>query len=89
MKALIHDSFPSHDIFGEETGMEPGKQPEENTDPKYLWVIDPIDGTKCFITGVTALNGCRSRSLLDPIPASWVPLSLTGAAPNSMIADAF
>ena len=54
MKALIHESFPAHDMFGEESGMEPGKQPEDNTDPKYLWVIDPIDGTKSFITGVAA-----------------------------------
>ena len=66
MKALIHDSFPSHDIFGEETGMEPGKHPEENTDPKYLWVIDPIDGTKSFITGVTAPTG--AEGLLDHVP---------------------
>ena len=58
MKALILESFPSHDSFGEESGMEPGKQPEGNTDPKYLWVIDPIDGTKSFITGVPAPMNC-------------------------------
>ena len=54
MKALIHESFPAHDIFGEESGMEPGKQPEESSSPKFLWVIDPIDGTKSFITGAPA-----------------------------------
>ena len=53
MKAIIHENFPGHDIFGEEGGIEPGRQPGESDDPKYLWVIDPIDGTKSFITGKT------------------------------------
>lgn len=54
MKTIIHESFPAHDIFGEEGGIEPGRQPAESNDPKYLWVIDPIDGTKSFITGMTS-----------------------------------
>ena len=34
----IKKSFPSHDIFAEESGRH-----SENSD--YLWLIDPIDGT--------------------------------------------
>jgi len=34
----IKQSFPSHDIFAEESGRD-----SENSD--YLWLIDPIDGT--------------------------------------------
>ncbi|CAL5229561.1 g12913 [Coccomyxa viridis] len=71
MKALIHESFPSHDIFGEESGMEPGKQPEDNTDPKYLWVIDPIDGTKSFITGKPVF-GTLIALLRDGVPVLGV-----------------
>lgn len=37
--------FPTHSILGEEHGTIEG-------DPKYQWVIDPIDGTKSFIHGV-------------------------------------
>ena len=41
---LIELNFPEHGVFGEEYG----KQREE---AEFVWVIDPIDGTKSFITG--------------------------------------
>ncbi|MGE5547743.1 MAG: histidinol-phosphatase [Solirubrobacterales bacterium] len=44
MRAIIRDSFPDHGILGEEHG-------RENTEAEYVWVLDPIDGTKAFITG--------------------------------------
>ena len=86
MKALIHESFPSHDIFGEEGGMEPGRHPEETTSPKYLWVIDPIDGTKSFITGVTPLStkcsqGCKV-CIAQPCICS-VTINRAGTGPAS------
>jgi myo-inositol-1(or 4)-monophosphatase len=45
MRRLIHDSFPSHGIVGEEFGTE-------RPDAEYVWVLDPIDGTKSFIAGM-------------------------------------
>ena len=48
MRRMIKDRFPDHGIFGEEAGMEAGSS------SAYLWVLDPIDGTKSFITGSTA-----------------------------------
>ena len=47
MRALIKRNFPEHGIVGEEYG-------NENIDAEYVWVIDPIDGTKSFITGMPA-----------------------------------
>jgi myo-inositol-1(or 4)-monophosphatase len=47
MRSLIKRSFPEHGIVGEEYG-------DENTDAEYVWVLDPIDGTKSFITGMPA-----------------------------------
>ena len=44
LRALIGEAFPDHGIIGEEYG-------EENTGAEFVWVIDPIDGTKSFITG--------------------------------------
>ncbi len=44
MRKLIEATFPDHGIFGEEYG----KTREE---AEYVWVLDPIDGTKSFITG--------------------------------------
>ena len=42
MRALIRQAFPEHGIIGEEYG-------SENPDAEYVWVLDPIDGTKSFI----------------------------------------
>jgi myo-inositol-1(or 4)-monophosphatase len=47
MRTLIRQSFPDHGIIGEEFG-------NERTDAEYVWVLDPIDGTKSFITGMPA-----------------------------------
>ena len=44
MRALIRDAFPEHGIEGEEDGAERGDAP-------LVWSLDPIDGTKSFITG--------------------------------------
>ena len=44
MRRLIEQRFPAHGIIGEEYG---SKRPEAD----YVWVLDPIDGTKSFITG--------------------------------------
>jgi myo-inositol-1(or 4)-monophosphatase len=47
MRTLIRRNFPEHGIIGEEFG-------EEGTDAEYVWVLDPIDGTKSFISGMPA-----------------------------------
>ena len=47
MRALIRKNFPDHGIVGEEYG-------NERSDAEYVWVLDPIDGTKSFITGMVA-----------------------------------
>ncbi|PWA42382.1 Histidinol-phosphate phosphatase, putative, inositol monophosphatase [Artemisia annua] len=46
MTSIIQESLPSHAIYGEENGW----QCKENS-ADYVWVLDPIDGTKSFITG--------------------------------------
>jgi histidinol phosphatase-like enzyme (inositol monophosphatase family) len=44
MRRLIQENFPQHGIVGEEFG-------NEREDSEYVWVLDPIDGTKSFIAG--------------------------------------
>jgi len=41
---LIRAEAPEHGLIGEEFGIERGEAP-------FQWVIDPIDGTRSFITG--------------------------------------
>jgi myo-inositol-1(or 4)-monophosphatase len=44
IREAIARTYPTHGVFGEEHGRQPGTSP-------YMWVIDPIDGTKSFILG--------------------------------------
>lgn len=45
MRRLIAERFPDHGIIGEEHGPTRPEAP-------YVWVLDPIDGTKSFISGI-------------------------------------
>jgi myo-inositol-1(or 4)-monophosphatase len=47
MRTLIRRTFPEHGIVGEEFG-------SERPDAEFVWVLDPIDGTKSFICGMPA-----------------------------------
>jgi myo-inositol-1(or 4)-monophosphatase len=47
MRATIRRVFPEHGIVGEEYGAE-------QTEAEYVWLLDPIDGTKSFISGMVA-----------------------------------
>ncbi|MFT7564297.1 MAG: histidinol-phosphatase, partial [Bacteroidia bacterium] len=44
IRKIIRGRYPDHGIFGEEYGRS-----DRNSD--YLWLIDPIDGTKSFVRG--------------------------------------
>lgn len=59
MRELIETRFPSHGIYGEEFG-------KVRVDADFVWVLDPIDGTKAFITGKPTwgiLVGCLFRGV--------------------------
>lgn len=47
MRAWIEKHFPEHGIFGEEFGI---KEAAEHACPRYRWILDPIDGTRAFIS---------------------------------------
>src|SRR5689334_24911612 len=44
MRAVLAERFPDHGILGEEFGLD-------RPDARLRWVLDPIDGTRAFITG--------------------------------------
>lgn len=60
MRSMIEENFPDHGIIGEEFG-------NKNTDAEYVWVLDPIDGTKSFIHG-TPLFGTLIALLKNKKP---------------------
>ncbi|WEX77014.1 histidinol-phosphatase [Sinorhizobium numidicum] len=45
IRTLIENTFPGHGILGEEYG-------NVGVDREHVWVIDPIDGTRAFISGL-------------------------------------
>jgi len=45
MLALIEREFPDHGVLGEEYG-------ERESESGYQWILDPIDGTRAFISGL-------------------------------------
>jgi myo-inositol-1(or 4)-monophosphatase len=45
MRRLIAQTFPAHGVIGEDYG-------QDRPDAEYVWVLDPIDGTKSFISGL-------------------------------------
>lgn len=47
IRADLERYFPDHGILGEE-------EAERESDSAYRWIIDPIDGTRAFISGVPA-----------------------------------
>ena len=59
-RLLIAEQYPDHGVYGEEEG-------EDNTHSEWLWVIDPIDGTKSFATGKRTF-GCLIALLQNRKP---------------------
>jgi len=60
MRAVLAERFPEHGILGEEFGLD---RPEA----RLRWVLDPIDGTRAFITG-RPLFGTLVALLDGPTP---------------------
>ena len=87
MRQLIGETCPEHGIFGEEGG-------RSRLDAEYVWVLDPIDGTKAYIAGLptfgtlialmragTPVIGVMDCSLLNQrwIGAEGRPTTFNGA----------
>jgi histidinol phosphatase-like enzyme (inositol monophosphatase family) len=69
IRALIRGAYPDHGILGEEFG-------PENGDSRHIWIIDPIDGTRSFISGI-------------PLWGTLVGLTVDGDAVAGMMAQPF
>ncbi|MFC5386217.1 histidinol-phosphatase [Aquamicrobium segne] len=69
IRRLINAEFPGHGILGEEHG-------SENLSSSHVWVIDPIDGTRSFISGL-------------PVWGTLVGLTIDGDAVAGMMSQPF
>jgi histidinol phosphatase-like enzyme (inositol monophosphatase family) len=64
MRAVLAERFPAHGILGEEFGLD-------RPDASLRWVLDPIDGTRAFITG-RPVFGTLVALLRDGVPVLGV-----------------
>ena len=64
MRRLINNKYPKHGIIGEELG-------NENEDAEFVWVLDPVDGTKAFVAGLPVF-GCMIGLMENNIPVLGV-----------------
>lgn len=69
LRRAIAGEFPGHGIIGEEFGAE-------RADAEHLWIVDPIDGTRSFISGV-------------PLWGTLVGLAARGDAVAGMMSQPF
>src|SRR3954463_149778 len=69
IRALISAEYSDHGILGEEHG-------SENIPSRHVWVIDPIDGTRAFISGL-------------PVWGTLVGLTVDGDAVAGMMSQPF
>jgi histidinol phosphatase-like enzyme (inositol monophosphatase family) len=64
IRKLIAERYPHHGVIGEEYG-------EDRPDAEFVWVLDPVDGTRAFIAGLpswTTLISLRHQG--DPVLSS-------------------
>ena len=78
IRALIEARFPDHGVVGEEYG-------EDRPEAEFVWVLDPIDGTRAFIAGLpvwTTLIGLRfqGRPVLGSIGQPYLSEVFAGHA---------
>ena len=83
IRTLIAQTYPDHGVIGEEHG-------EDRPDAQFVWVIDPVDGTRAFIAGLplwTTLIGLRfeGRPVLGSIGQPYLGELFIGSAKGSRL----
>lgn len=81
-RALAHH-HPDHGVIGEEYG-------EDRPDAEFVWVLDPVDGTRAFVAGLplwTTLIALRhqGRPVLGLIAQPYVGEIFIGSAGGSRL----
>lgn len=86
IRALIAQRYPHHGVIGEEYG-------EDRPDAEFVWVLDPVDGTRAFISGLPlwcVLIGLRlnGRPVLGSIGQPYLGEIYLGHAGGSRLVSA-
>ncbi len=71
IRSIIRKACPEHGIFGEEYG-------RSDRNSEYLWLIDPIDGTKSFVRGYGMFSTQIALMYRDEIVVGVSNVPMTG-----------
>ena len=76
LRAEIAKAAPDHGIIGEEYGAE-------NSDRNWVWILDPIDGTRQFAAGLPNFGtlialSYQNRPLVGVISHPWTGMTCLG-----------
>ena len=63
IRDAVSDRFPDHLVVGEED-----KDEDESAVPDFVWVVDPLDGTKNFLNGY---RSTRAPSVFCSAVSLW------------------
>jgi inositol-phosphate phosphatase/L-galactose 1-phosphate phosphatase/histidinol-phosphatase len=72
IRAMIRARYPGHGIIGEEFS-------SERSSAEFVWVIDPIDGTREFVTGIPTFTTL--------IALCWNTLPIVGVIDSGVTND--
>jgi histidinol phosphatase-like enzyme (inositol monophosphatase family) len=83
IRKLISQHHPEHGVIGEEYG-------EDRPDAEFVWVLDPVDGTRAFVAGLplwTTLIGLRWQGapVLGSIGQPYLDEVFIGSAEGSRV----
>ncbi len=83
IRAMLTARYPQHGVIGEEYG-------EDRPDAEFVWVLDPVDGTRAFISGLPlwcTLIGLRHQGvpILGSIGQSYLDELYIGHAGGSRL----
>lgn len=82
IRKLVAARYPEHGVIGEEYG-------EDRPDAEFVWVLDPVDGTRAFVAGLpswTTLIGLRyqGKPVLGSIGQSFLrEIYIGNVGPNA------
>lgn len=83
IRAMIAARFPEHGVIGEEYG-------EDRPEAEFVWVLDPVDGTRAFVAGLPlwcTLIGLRYQGepILGSIGQPYLGETFVGHAGGSRL----
>jgi histidinol phosphatase-like enzyme (inositol monophosphatase family) len=85
IRRLIAQHYPHHGVIGEEYG-------EDRPDAEFVWVLDPVDGTRAFVAGLpvwTTLIALRhqGRPVIGSIGQPFLGEIFVGGPGGSRLVD--